>query len=157
MYRHLAACLLVLMPGAAAAEGIASADEVGACVTAQIAANRAVADCVNQAQVACLGLAEGAPVAGLACYLEAEAAWRGYATLRLREIAEAAPEEIASIAAIELRYDVLQNLLQCDKMLELMHLREEPSAATRLQKARCDATALGLAYVKLRLQSRDIE
>lgn len=127
-----------------------------ACVEAQIAAGAPVAECVNRTHAECLQFAEGSE-AGIACFLEAKEAWGQRIKARMDEIRASAPEEIAMIAGIEVKYDLQGNLLQCDRMEELRLVRQDPDAATAHADARCEATAVGLAYVKLLLQSDGID
>jgi len=149
----LAALCAFAAPAWAAGED--SADP-RACVEAQVAAGAPAAECVNRAHAECLQYAEGSE-AGIACFLEAKEAWGTRIKARMDEIRAAAPEEIAMIAGIEVKYDLQGNLLQCDRMEELRLVRQDPDAASAHADARCEATAVGLAYVKLMLQSDGID
>lgn len=156
MTRHILIGLIALLPVQAAAGTIGSAEQVQACVLRQIDAAAPVADCVNEAQTECLDLAMKAPMASVACFRDARDTWTGYIGDRMAHISATAPGELAGVAGIEVKYDLLQNLMQCDRMIDLTLLREDPSEATEAQKARCEATATALAYVKLLLQSRNL-
>lgn len=151
------AALLGALPSLATADGMASSETVEACVTAQVEAGAPVADCVNEVQAACLEYPADAALAATACFLDAKEAWGSYIAARMETVRQSAPAEISAVAEIEVRYDLLQNLMQCDRMQELVLLRQEPSDATQLQKARCEATATGLAFVKMLLQSREFQ
>ena len=151
-----AAPFLILAAGPGFA-GLAGGADPAACVAGQISANAPVADCVNAAHVLCLGYAPGSP-AGTACFIEARGEWSAMLRARMDEIRAIARDEIAAIAAIEAKYDVLQNLTQCDRMSELARVRDD-APADRIQwlDARCEATAIGLAFVKLMLQSQNLK
>lgn len=133
------------------AEAVAAA---GDCVDDQAASGQPVAECVNRAQQICLQFPESAADAATACFRDMKDAWGTAIAVRMDQIAADAPEEIAAVARIEMRYDLTINLLQCDRMDELNRLRDRPAEALRAQDARCESTATGLAYVKLLLQSR---
>jgi hypothetical protein len=136
------------------AEAVAAA---GDCVAGQAAAGQPAADCVNRAQELCLQFPESAADAATACFRDMKDAWGTAVAARMDEIAATAPEEIAAVARIEVRYDLTINLLQCDRMDALNRLRDQPPELLRAQDARCESTATGLTYVKLLLQSRDAE
>lgn len=143
---------LVLWPGLVAAQEENPAD----CIQEQREAGAPAADCVNRAQERCLQYPLGTE-AGIACYLEAKDRWGSRITERMETIRKTAPEEIAAIAGIEVKYDLKANLNQCDRMEELSLVRQDPDQGTVHVRARCEATAVGLAYVKLVLQSGGIE
>ncbi|RVT82674.1 hypothetical protein DXV76_15655 [Rhodobacteraceae bacterium CCMM004] len=147
MLRPLVLSLAVLATPAAADPGAARA-----CVAERAQAGEAVADCVNRAQAACFQYEEGAP-AGIACFREMREDWAAEIALRMDEIGAQAPEEIAAIAGVEVKYDLRRNLLECERMQELRLLRQEMDTGAMHAMVRCEATAVGLAYVKLLLQS----
>jgi hypothetical protein len=122
------------------------------CVEAQAKAEEPAANCVNRAQAECLQYEVGSD-AGLACFLEAKETWGKQIATRMEEIRAKSPEEIAVIAGIEVKYDLQINLLQCDRMNDLTLVRKDPDKETAYSRARCEATAVGLSYVKLLLQS----
>ena len=126
------------------------------CVRTQTEAKAPPAECVNQFQADCLQYPQGSE-AGLACFLGAKEKWGELIKKRMAEIQASAPEEISQIAGIEVKYDLQINLLQCDRVQELTLLRRDPDTATAQARARCEATAVGLAYVKLLLQSNSIQ
>lgn len=152
----LSAALLLALAPVAGAEGLTAPGGAEVCVSERIEAGAPVAECVNAAQAACLDLAEAAPLAALQCFLAAREQWGARIAARIEALEAEAPAEIAAIARVEAKYDLLLNGVQCERMNELVLLREPPSDAVRLRKARCDATATGLAYVKLLAQSRGL-
>ncbi|MXN64240.1 hypothetical protein GR183_04940 [Stappia sp. GBMRC 2046] len=123
-----------------------------ACVITQSKAGAPAAECVSRFQANCLQYEEGSS-AGIACFIDAKAKWGEMIKERMDEIKASAPDEIGQIAGIEVKYDLQQNLLQCDRLRELTLVRHDPDKKTRHSNARCEATAVGLAYVKLLLQS----
>lgn len=131
--------------------------EFRACVDKRLDANSPAADCVHEAQASCLSYdpAQQAASATL-CFVEAKDSWSSGIRARLDEITESSDPNIAAIAGIEVKYDLLANLLQCDRMHDLARLTETPEASIALQKARCDSTATALALTKLLLQSRQL-
>lgn len=127
-----------------------------ACVEAQVQKGAPVAECVNAAQVQCLEFKDASPAA-TECFMGFKERWGAMISARMKEIEAAAPANITSVAKIELKYDMMQNLLQCDRIEELAMLTQPDEAAIVWQRARCEATATGLVFVKLVLQSRGIE
>ncbi len=65
---------------------------------------------------------------------------------------QVASDDIRAIAGIEVKYDLMANLLQCDRLRALRLLRGDPDATALAQDAACAANATGRAYAK-RLQS----
>lgn len=150
------ALAICLAPSLAAAEvDIARFD---GCVADSLARDRPAADCVQTAHAVCGDFPlETARAAAVLCYVDAQDAWTRAIRARLEGLGEDAEGRIAKLAEIEVKYDVLGSLLQCDRMEELARVASpEEDAAIGLQKARCTATALGLAYAKLLLQSRNL-
>lgn len=155
-----AVCALALaLPQIAAAQGAAPKDsrtDPRACVEAQAEKGAPVAECVNAAQVQCLEFQDASPAA-TECFIAFKESWGEMISARMQEIEAAAPAQITALAKIELKYDMMQNLLQCDRIEELAMLTRPDEAALVWQRARCEATATGLAFIKLVLQSRGIE
>lgn len=150
--RHSLALLLCLVTPAAAQDEFGDPTD---CLTRQGAANRPAADCVNEAMSACFQY-EAASPAATACFRRGKEAWGTLIAARMQVIADRAPAEIAAIAGIEVKYDLRGNLMQCDRMADLALVRKDPDDTTLSARARCEATAVGLAYVKLWLQSESL-
>ena len=131
-------------------------DTPRACVVAQSKAGAPAAECVGRFQADCLQYEAGSS-AGTSCFLDAKENWGKLIKERMDEIKATAPDEISQIAGIEVKYDLRQNLLQCDRIRELTLVRQDPDEKTQHSNARCEATAVGLAYVKLLLQSNATE
>jgi hypothetical protein len=72
------------------------------------------------------------------------------------ELRAAAPERIAAIAAIEVKYDLIASLTQCDRMEELALLGDRALDQVQREADGCAATAAGIAYVRLLWRSRDL-
>lgn len=141
------------MAGAASAEDFA---DPKACISQQIAAGAPVAECVNEVHTTCFAYEE-ASLAATNCLRLAKDYWGSLIAGRMEQIRAAAPEEISAIAGIEVKYDLRANLMQCDRMEELTLVQREADEETLFTRTRCEATAVGLAYVKLVLQSQGIE
>lgn len=148
-----------LMPGlflAAQAAVAQEFDTAQACLDARIAANEPVAECVTEAQALCLSF-EAPSMAGADCYRRAKDHWGDLISQRMERIRAAASEELSAIAAIEVKYDLKGNLMQCDRMEELSLVQKDPDEETVYTRLRCEATAVGLAYAKLYYQSQRID
>lgn len=148
-------CLGLAAPGFALAD--VNGDAVRACVAEQTIAGLSAAECVNRAQRGCFEFPPESTAAATLCFVEAKNDWSALIAARLDAIGEAAPPQIRDIAGIEVKYDLMTQLIQCDRMNELSLVTEDPSDRLVVQKARCEATAAGLTFVKLLIQSRTLE
>ncbi|MBV7393959.1 hypothetical protein [Mameliella sediminis] len=153
MRDRLAACLAALCLLAPAlpaqADPRLDLDSVQTCLDTALELGKKPTGCVDAAHAPCLQISPETPaVAGL-CFSDARQEWSDAIGTRMSELSANAPERIAALAGIEVKYDLLSSLVQCDRMEELALLRELPAAEIQLQKARCTATASGLAYIRL--------
>ncbi|MDX1779934.1 MAG: hypothetical protein R3256_01320 [Thalassovita sp.] len=139
-------------PGAAAEEF----EPVQGCLDARISANEPVAECVKQVQSLCLSY-DAPSMAGADCYRRAKDHWGGLISERMQRIRETASEQLSTIAAIEVKYDLKGNLMQCDRMEELSLVQKDPDDGTVYIRLRCEATAVGMAFAKLYYQSQQIK
>ncbi|WP_417241338.1 hypothetical protein [Celeribacter sp.] len=113
--------------------------------------------CVDNAHKECLEFPEDMQASAALCFTQAREMWTDGISAKLDDITATAPPQIAKIAGIEVKYDLLSALVQCDRMEELNGLREEATAEEILrQKTACTATASGLAYTKLAWRSRQL-
>ncbi|SMX41665.1 hypothetical protein [Maliponia aquimaris] len=152
MIRSLAACavpLALLLAAPAGAEGRLDITTVNACVATSTELGTSPNGCVDQAHAPCLQVDSETPAVATLCFEETRADWSAAISARMATLSATAPERLAALAGIELKYDLLTALVQCDRMEELAQLREIAAEDTLLQKTRCAATASGLAYVRL--------
>ena len=127
-----------------------------ACFDDAIATQSNPAPCVEAEQVACMGGAIETPAVATLCFMDAQSQWSAAIGAQIETIVTEAPPTIAAIARIETRYDLLSNLLQCDRMEELaLVASDQTGEEILLQKTRCSATASGLTYMRLYLRSGD--
>lgn len=125
-----------------------------ACFDEAIATQSNPAPCVEAEQQACLNGAVEMPAVATLCLTQAQSQWSAAIGARIDAIVTNAPDTLAAIARIETRYDLLSNLLQCDRMEELALVgSEQTGEEILLQKTRCSATASGLTYMRLYLRS----
>ena len=157
MIRVILALALLAAPQIAGAEPVLDQGAVDACTDAAIAANAPVANCVQGAHAPCLSYASEAPAAAIACFRQAKADWAGLISARLTALKPALPGPVWDVLEINTRYDILGNLVQCDRMTELALLQVPGGEQVELQKARCEATASGLVHMKLALQASELE
>ncbi len=133
-------------------------DRVDACVAERIGAQQPPAPCVDSAQSACTLAQAEAPSAAALCYVEARRVWSDGISATMELLRRSATEQIAAIAGIEVKYDILANLLQCDRLEELALLAGQHSEEViRLNKTRCEATASGLVYTRLKWRARGLD
>lgn len=145
----LAALLtLALAPPTPAQEG-PSPDALRSCVTTAADQGKSPAACIDSAQAGCLRIPADTPAVASLCFEEHRAAWSEAIATRMQTLRDSAPDRVASLAGIEVKYDMMAALVQCNRMEELALLRELPPEEIRLQTTRCRATAAGLAYIRL--------
>lgn len=151
-----AAALVALLPTAAWAEiDLAAVSDCLERPRTEGAAGGA-ADCVSDAMAACRVIPPDAPALASQCYRAAQAEWSQGITARMAGLRAAAPETIAAIAAIEVKYDLLNGLMQCDRLRDLALLGDAPEATIQREADRCAAEATGRAYVRLIWRARDL-
>ncbi len=152
-FRSMVAAAFVAVPAASFA-GV-DLGEVDDCVAKAMGAGTNPAACADAAQVECQRAPKEAPAIGTLCFVEAEQVWQDGLRGLMTRLKSDAPEQIAAIAGIELRYDLLTARLQCDRFEELSRaVGADPEERIQRQKARCAATVAGHAYVHLFWRAR---
>lgn len=147
--------LVLMLAGPAAAEVDLGA--VAACAASHKAAGTVPAPCVAEAMAACHAVPADAPALASACYRDAREVWSQGIAAHMATIRESAPEEIAAIAGVEVKYDLLAGLIQCDRMEALALIGPAEAADIQRQKDGCAATAAGTAYLRLVWRSQGLE
>lgn len=149
-----AAVLAAALPLPATAE--IAIETVRDCV-ARHAANQTVPTaCVGEAMAECLSVPGDAPALASQCFRAARDRWSAGIAARMGELREAAPGKLAAIAGVEVKYDLIAGLTQCDRMEELALIGDRPLDQVQRETDRCAATAAGIAYVRLLWRSRDL-
>ncbi|MGP6087990.1 hypothetical protein [Antarctobacter jejuensis] len=143
----LAMATLIAAP--AGAETRLDLGAVHACVTTAADEGNSPQACVDQAHAPCLSLPGDTRNVTSLCFNALRDGWSTAIAGRMASLRQDAPQRVATLAAIELKYDLLAALVQCDRLEEIEQLRETASEEILLQKSRCTATASGLAYVRL--------
>lgn len=143
--------------GLSAGDMLQSQDQVEACLATQLKSGGPSIACVNEALGSCIQFTADAPQAALQCFLQAQSTWTQFISARMDFVREKGGENIAAVAGIEVKFDLLQNKLQCQRMSELSMLRAAPTEQTQITAARCDATANGLVFAKLFAQSANMK
>jgi len=113
--------------------------------------------CVDAEHAECAAMPDKMNAAATVCFSDAREAWTDGISRRMEELQKTTSEDIAAIARIELKYDLLASLVQCDRMEELALLKGGPNEDLLRQKIRCAATASGLAYIRLVWRSRNLK
>ena len=128
-----------------------------ACIAQSVGNQSNPAVCIDAAQVACMDGAADVPAVAALCFGEARDTWSDALRLRIQRIVAETDETLAVIAQIETKYDLLSNLIQCDRVEELsLAASDLTGESIAVQKARCLATATGLTYLRLHLRARDL-
>ncbi|WP_346897322.1 hypothetical protein [uncultured Roseibium sp.] len=150
--------LVAVTPGAAS-DAKAGADLSGteSCVSSAIEAQRSPGDCLTELHTPCMAFSPSSKAQATLCFVNTRKSWDARIKERLDAIAKTAPPKVASIAKIESRYDLLSNLLQCDRLDELSALYQTAEEDRLLQKKRCEAAAAGLTYIRLLVRSETLK
>lgn len=132
-------------------------DGVNDCLSERLSAGQAPATCIDEAHSPCTAVNSDRPAVATLCFVEVEKHWQSGIAALMATIKEKASEDIAAVAGVEGKYDLLSALLQCSRMEELAVIvgRESNDAIVR-QNARCKANAAGLTYARLFLRSRNL-
>ncbi|WP_439122145.1 hypothetical protein [Marivita sp.] len=134
-----------------------SVDQVKTCLSERMSTGQSPATCIDDAQSECLAVDNEAPAVATLCFVDAEKDWNGGISSLMAHISKVATDEIAAIAGIEAKYDLLSALLQCSRMEELsLAVGRDNEPAILRQNARCKANAAGLTFARLYLRSQDL-
>lgn len=145
--------IAVLATGFGAAPAFAGVDipTADACIATSFETGQSPAECIDAAQVECLAGAEETPAVATLCFVEARKIWTEALGAAIEQARDTLPADLAAISGIELKYDILGGLMQCDRMEELsLAVSDEKSELIGVQKSRCQATTSGLAYARLK-------
>ncbi|WP_218588655.1 hypothetical protein [Marivita hallyeonensis] len=154
-WRKTASALLCILSSSASADvNLVAAD---ACLAARLVQQQNPASCVDEAHQRCLTTPDDMTASAVLCYNQAREAWRIGISAEMERIAETADDRIAAIAGVELKYDLLANLMQCDRMEELAKVGSEATGnQIARQRAQCEASASGLAYLRVKMRAQSL-
>ncbi|QFU09669.1 hypothetical protein PARPLA_00768 [Rhodobacteraceae bacterium THAF1] len=129
-----------------------------AAVDACIAESETPGACITDALATCDATDPETPAVATLCFTKEAATFNAGIAERIARLTEGASEEIATIARIETKYDVLSALLQCDRLEELSRaVGRDTGEVIQRQGARCKANAAGLTYVRLVQRAAQVE
>lgn len=152
----LALCIAASLAGPALAQIDVAAAK--ACITDRIDTGENPALCIDEAHATCQATPADSPAVAILCFRNAKADWDGAIAAEMDRIRNRADDRIAAIAAIELKYDLIASLTQCSRMEELAQVgTDTPAETIQRQKARCEASAAGLTYLRALLRGRSIK
>ena len=127
----------------------ASLDQAELCLTESIKAAANPAECLMKVHSPCLAYSQAtAPQASL-CFVEMRKGWDAKIKTLLEEVSVSGDAKLAASVRIESKYELLANLLNCDRLDELAELYAQPETERILQKTRCEATASAVTFIKL--------
>ncbi|PWL34134.1 MAG: hypothetical protein DCO97_15980 [Marivita sp. XM-24bin2] len=152
--------MLLAMAGLFASPVAAEVDLIATntCLADRLAEGQNPSSCVDQAHQRCLTTPDDMTAAAVLCFSQARETWRIGITAEMERITETADDRIAAIAGVELKYDLLANLMQCDRMEELAKVGSDATGdQISRQRAQCDASASGLAYLRVRLRAESMQ
>ncbi|MFW2542220.1 hypothetical protein ACN2XU_06235 [Primorskyibacter sp. 2E107] len=145
------AILAFVLMGASALPALADfdLDKTKTCLLEAQSKKGNPAICIEEAHAPCLAEPADSPSLAALCFTKARETWSTGITAEMDAIKAGAPEQIAAIAGIELKYDLIASLTQCDRMEELALLGDMPAERLQRDMARCQASSSGLAYARL--------
>lgn len=150
----LIAVLIAALPSVTLADVDGAA--VDLCLETQITQNQPAVDCVTQALQTCFQIDDKHVSTKTECYLSAKSDFATLNAGRVDALQSVLDAQKYQIVEISTRYDILGNLLQCDRLHEMNLVMQEDADAINLQNFRCQATAMGMAYAKLYVQSQGL-
>ena len=137
--------------------------QVSAEADLDLAADCAVAEgspgpmvCAVQAMSACSADAGEVPAIATLCFRNAQTAFGEAISELMDQVTDGMPEELAAVAGIEIKYDLLGGLMQCDRMTELAMVGDAPAADVQLNAEACNATATGATYLRLLMRAQNL-
>lgn len=153
-----AACVFLGVSLGTSASADVDLPTIDACLSERISQKANPASCVDQAHQRCLTTPEDMTASAVLCFGQAREAWNIGIAANMEQIRETAEDRIATLAAIELKYDLLANLMQCDRMEELAKAGSEATGDQIVrQRAQCEASAAGLVYLRVKLRSQSLQ
>ena len=153
-----AACVIMAFGFGSGASADVDLITTDACLNERLAQGENPTVCVDQAHQRCLTMPGDMSASAILCFGQAREAWNIGIAAKMERIKETADERLATIAAVELKYDMLGNLMQCDRMEELAKAASEATGdQIARQRAQCEASAAGLVYLRVKLRSRSLQ
>lgn len=144
--------LFLMVPAMASAE--ANLDLAADCVLAGASPGPMV--CAAQAMAGCGADASDVPAAATLCFRTAQEQFGDAISDIMTRLTEGLTEELAAVAGIEVKYDLLGGLMQCDRMTELAMVGDTPAQDIQMQAEACTATATGATYLRLVMRAQDL-
>jgi hypothetical protein len=157
IFRMGAVCAVCLAAFMTPASAEVSIEAVDTCLEQAFTAGTNPNECVDQTHQTCGTMPEDMHSAAALCFTKAREDWAAGIAAQMEALKAKADDKIMSIAGIEVKYDILSSLLQCDRMEELNRLSDQSGELILRQKAGCESTASGLAYVRLVWRSRSLK
>jgi hypothetical protein len=129
--------------------------QANACFDAAMRDQTTPSACIEAAQDTCMDNAQETPAVATLCFVAARESWsEGLASIFAETVGEM-DEVSATVAQIETKYDLLANLLQCDRFEELSIAASDLGGdMIALQTARCQASASAVIYMRLYLTAQ---
>lgn len=149
MNKYLASAVVMLALSGQHVAAEVDLGKVDGCVSNARELDQSPLSCVDAAHTPCLEIHSETPNVITLCFKQAQDSWSQGIARHIEVLVQEAPARIVTIAKIEVKYDLLASLLQCDRMDELAALQGAASEERLMQKTRCAATASGLAFARL--------
>jgi hypothetical protein len=149
----LLAAQVLLAPAAVAQDDLSGAS---ACIETSPAGGPPPAQCIAAVLQPCLVMPTDTPAAASLCFREANSAFSDAIRAEMQQLSSTAPERITAIAGIEVKYDLLMGLAQCDRLRDLALVGDADIAAIQLEDDRCRTVASGMTWMRLKMRSSDL-
>lgn len=156
--RHCFLAILLIGQVLSAQTAIAQDDLSAAadCIDAAPQGGPPPAQCIAAVLQPCLTMPSDTPAAASLCFREANTTFSDAIRAEMEQLSSTAPGRITAIAGIEVKYDLLMGLAQCDRLRELALIGDAESAAIQLEDDRCRTVASGMTWMRLKLRSSDL-
>lgn len=159
MKSHIRDVAMVIFLGLMTALPTAAQDvreATDACLSEKIETEAQLLGCVTKALAPCMLEPSDMNSSATLCFRGKIEAFEAGIKLGVSQLSDRATNEAFKLINIELKYDMLSGLLQCDRMEELAAAFSKYGAeAIQRQKAQCRATTLGLSYARLTLRAQE--
>lgn len=149
------AAILATLAQSGTATGIETFD---ACLTKKSPSEEAVRHCLLTSLEECITEPADVPAVATVCFRDNGSAYETGLKETIASVTSEMSEKNAVILRIDLKYELLAGLLQCDRLEELgLAVSDLSSEVIQRTRAQCEAMAVGLLYGRLQVAGTKTE
>lgn len=145
---------LLAIPVPVAAE--VSIDRISTCIDDALSREADPTACLTEALAPCASITSETPAVASVCFRAVRDTFNSGIAARLDTLRQDTSGQMSAIAGIEVKYDLLGALLQCDRLEELALLGDAEIAQIQRRSDQCTARATGMTYLRLLWRARDL-